>query len=429
MHSEQMDEKWDFCPQPFEEESFLSWFSRLAKENCSDVDLLYQKLRTLSSLRSMNKQIIEKQLTKLESNNKLKNDLIENLSPFIEIIPSQLEKLSFNISEISNQWDYLNVPLRTPRYCPLCLKDDETPHFRYYWFLKFFTYCNIHKILLKESCPHCYSPIKFWKTNWDQSVDSCFYCKKDLKKGVISLSKVEADFQEKFVEIFNTGYNSNKFEPKYYFRQIWKIITVESKDPKIKNINLNSEPLSTERMFKALFIANKCLEKDKERFNKPFLCLKDGLKFSNKFELDLHKKHNYTLESIKDEEIRRKFEVIEPLLEMGKLSHSIIDRRGKQFGVNRYTIYRWIRAFKLNGIDGLALKKREKGKRSKRFSNEVYQIMEDNINTYEGQSMSMKECWKKIKDGCTALGYKGSQIPSYETIRKRIIEYRVKNDE
>lgn len=420
MHSEQIDEKWNFCPQPFECESFLSWFTRLAKENCSDVDLLYQKLRTLSSLRSMNKQIIEKQLTKLESNKKLKNELIENLSPFVEINPSRLKKISFNTSEINNQWDYLNVPLQTPRYCPLSLKDDETPHFRYYWFLKFFTYCNIHKILLKESCPHCYSPIKLWKTNWDQSVDSCFYCKEDLKRGVISLSKVNADFQEKFVEIFNARiYNGNN-DSIYFFRQIWKITTVESKDPKIKKIELNSEPLSTERIFKALLITNKCLEKDKERFNKPFLCLKDGLKFSNKFELDLHKKQNYTLESIKDEEIRRKFEIIDPLLEMGKLTHNVIDRRGKQFGVNRYTIYRWIRAFKQNGIDGLARNKCEKGKRSKRFSNEVYQIIEDKINAYDGQSLSMKKCWEDIKNDCIALGYEVSQIPTYEAIRKRI---------
>jgi len=188
----------------------------------------------------------------------------------------------------------------------------------------------------------------------------------------------------------------------------------------IKKIELNSEPLSTERIFKALLITNKCLEKDKERFNKPFLCLKDGLKFSNKFELDLHKKQNYTLESIKDEEIRRKFEIIGPLLEMGKLTHNVIDRRGKQFGVNRYTIYRWIRAFKQNGIDGLARNKCEKGKRSKRFSNEVYQIIEDKINAYDGQSLSMKKCWEDIKNDCIALGYEVSQIPTYEAIRKRI---------
>ena len=92
----------------------------------------------------------------------------------------------------------------------------------------------------------------------------------------------------------------------------------------------------------------------------------------------------------------------------------------RYLGFNRYTIYRWIKAFKLKGFDGLARKKCEKGKRSKRFSNKVYQIMEDNINAYDGQSLSMKKCWENIKNECIALGYKVSQIPTYEAIRKRI---------
>ena len=259
------------------------------------------------------------------------------------------------------------------------------------------------------------------------SKEDCFNCNEDLKRDSILLSKIRFDFQDKYMEIFNTGiYNSEKIGSIHFFRQLWKIATVESKDPKIKRIEFNSEFVSTERIFKALLISYKCLNNDTERLKKPFLCLKDGKKFSNKFELDLHNKKNYALESIDDEEIRRKFEVIEPLLQTGKLSHNIIDKRGKLFGVNRYTIYRWIRAFKQNGIDGLALKKREKGKRSKRFTNEVYQIMEDNINTYDAQSLSMKDCWKKIKDACIALGYKNSQIPSYETIRKRIINFELK---
>lgn len=308
------------------------------------------------------------------------------------------------------------------------MKNDETPHFRYYWFLKFFTYCSTHKILLKESCPHCYTPIKFWKTNWDQPIDRCFNCNENLKKEVL-LSKVTAGFQEKFIEIFNTGiYNNKKIDSISFFRQLWKIAIVENKDPKIKDVELDSEPIPTERIFKTLLIAFKCLENDKERFNKPFVCLKDGSKFSNKFELDLHNKQNYALEFIYDEEIRRKFEIIEPLLEMSNYPRKAVERRAKRYGNNATTIYRWIRAFKQKGIDGLAPKEREKGKRSKRFSNEVYQIMENNINAYDGQSLSMKECWKKIKEECIRLGYKISQIPSYETIRKRISGYGVKKE-
>lgn len=41
----------------------------------------------------------------------------------------------------------------------------------------------------------------------------------------------------------------------------------------------------------------------------------------------------------------------------------------------------------------------------------------------------MKKCWEKIKNDYINLGYEVSQIPSFEAIRKRINEYKVKKDE
>ncbi len=52
--------------------------------------------------------------------------------------------------------------------------------------------------------------------------------------------------------------------------------------------------------------------------------------------------------------------------------------------------------------------------------------MEVNINAYNGQSLSMKKCWENIKNECIALGYEISQIPSYEAVRKRIINFELK---
>ena len=225
MYSEQMDVTWDFCPRPFEGESFLSWFTRLAKENCSDVDLLYRKLRLLSSSRPIEKQAIESQLMNLESNKKLKNKLIENLSPFVDINLPRLKESLFNISEILKQWGFRSVLLQTPRYCPSCLKNDETPYFRYFWFLNFFTYCDVHKCILTESCPHCSHPIKFWKTNWNQSIDTCFNCNGDLKQGMKMFLKVEPTFQEQVLKIFKTCISNGS----NFFWQSWKIALKESK--------------------------------------------------------------------------------------------------------------------------------------------------------------------------------------------------------
>ena len=49
--------------------------------------------------------------------------------------------------------------------------------------------------------------------------------------------------------------------------------------------------------------------------------------------------------------------------------------------------------------------------------------------SYDGQSLSMKKCWENTKNDCTTLGYGVSQIPSYESIRKRVNGYKVKTDE
>lgn len=285
---EEKNELWDYCPQPLENEAFLSWFTRLAKENCSDVDLLYQKLRNPYSGRKLKEGSLEIHLEKLETNEKIRNDLIEILSLHITLPTLQIKKLLFNTLKSTTIWDYLSIPLETPRYCPKCLKEDKIPYFRSHWFLKFITSCENHRIFLKDVCPHCYSPINFWKTNWDQQIDFCYYCQKDIKQEIIQQSEVENIFQKKLLRIFKTGYFNEKTNSVSYFQQLWKIINMESKDRRIKDMKSNLISLSPERTFKALLVAHRCLENDNERFFKPFVCLKDGLKFSSEMEWKMH---------------------------------------------------------------------------------------------------------------------------------------------
>lgn len=47
----------------------------------------------------------------------------------------------------------------TSGYCPICLKNDETPFFRLAWRLAFVTHCPDHKCQLIEHCPTCSSCI------------------------------------------------------------------------------------------------------------------------------------------------------------------------------------------------------------------------------------------------------------------------------
>ncbi len=298
-------EKWDYAPEPFNNESFLSWFSRLAKDNCSDVDLLYQKLKNPYYTKRLSEPLLESHLRTLETDETIRNDLIEILSSYISFPAIQIKKLSFNILKKPAKWDYLNILLETPRFCPKCLAEDEIPYFRSYWFLKFVTYCEKHKILLKDVCPHCFSPIFFWKTPWNQTIESCYYCQEDLRQDLIRYSKVKADFQKILLNIFKSGFLDKNTNSITYFQQLWKIVIAESKDRTIKKIKSNLIKISPERVFKVIFLAQKCIKKDIERLSKPFVCKIDGLFFTSEIELEAHikQKHILNLREINSSEL------------------------------------------------------------------------------------------------------------------------------
>lgn len=45
------------------------------------------------------------------------------------------------------------------RFCPLCMKQQRTPHFPMHWRLDAYRMCHIHRCLLEEECPHCYTKV------------------------------------------------------------------------------------------------------------------------------------------------------------------------------------------------------------------------------------------------------------------------------
>ena len=47
------------------------------------------------------------------------------------------------------------------QYCPSCLSEDEAPYFRRRWRLAFISMCEIHHVLLLDSCERCGLPIDF----------------------------------------------------------------------------------------------------------------------------------------------------------------------------------------------------------------------------------------------------------------------------
>lgn len=46
------------------------------------------------------------------------------------------------------------------QYCPLCLSEDKEPYFRIAWRLSLYTFCPIHKVIMKDRC-QCGASVNF----------------------------------------------------------------------------------------------------------------------------------------------------------------------------------------------------------------------------------------------------------------------------
>ena len=67
------------------------------------------------------------------------------------------------------------------RFCPICLKEDETPYLRKKWRLSFSTACPKHKVFLAEECPTCKKPITQYKRKGNLIFPICYNCGYDLR--------------------------------------------------------------------------------------------------------------------------------------------------------------------------------------------------------------------------------------------------------
>ena len=46
------------------------------------------------------------------------------------------------------------------QFCPACLHEDRTPHYRFQWRFAWHTGCDVHEVGLMDRCPRCSSPIE-----------------------------------------------------------------------------------------------------------------------------------------------------------------------------------------------------------------------------------------------------------------------------
>jgi hypothetical protein len=428
---EEEDEQWDYCPDSLPEEIFLSWFTRLAKENMANTLDLYQQLMNIN-----NKGRVKLLINSIVHDTRRKIALIEKLKQFIDVDSPSLKMLPCQAPAKTKDnfyWDYLNIPLESPRFCPYCLKGDSRPYIRYYWHLRFVTVCIEHDCLLLERCPHCYSKVKYWETEWDQNFTQCMNCGGSLVEDIGFMAKHPntevLKFQNDLLNVYkNKAYNGKNMDPRFFFGQLWKIVVQASIDIEIKEMtNEVNQQLSTDRLFKALLLAYNIIQEDPERINKPFSCTKDSMKFATVEELLAHQKSGFcTLDRhIPGENgltvANRRYNIIQPLLENSNRTREDIQRITRKAGISSRTIYHWIKRYEIGGLSGLIPQRHRQGNRTRRFGDKILEIQRKYVKEHiTDKKKSIKGSWGEFTHYCRGLRYKSHEIPGYMSFSKEL---------
>jgi hypothetical protein len=413
MYQDIKNEHWDFCPPILIDESLLSWFARLAKENCSDVRLLYQKLIKPQSICHLNLQSLGNELIKIEINSTIRTEIIDALKPYITLNISELEKNTTNQKISKDQWNFLNTPLESPRYCPLCLANDKIPYFRTQWFAKTHFLCPIHKNLLLDVCPFCSQPIEFWNTEWNEPLFNCHHCHKSLINEAIGLLYVK--------DLSYLNLISNKSNQFTFLRQLWMIIFNEHYNTLLKeNWNMNQK-ISIERLYRMLLTGLKIISEEPDRLKYPFVCKEDNLKFADFAIFQLHEKDHLLLSKNQNEHLVKRLKILNPLISIGSPTIREIQDYSYQVGYYWQTIWRWWKDYLEKGIDGLEPKFNQRGRKRKSIpviEKEYNHLIRDYIQSEHQKPM--RELYRDIQWRMRTLGISEKPL-SYASMRRDII--------
>lgn len=234
-YNDEPSKRWTQCPKPMKDEAFSSWFTRLLKLNCADVMPIIQAfLKKRSSF------------MEIEGKDEVKSSLIKRLEPYIDISKLRFNKHHVGIildENIHGTMALLDNYMISPKYCPLCLKDDKTPYFRYFWHLPFITMCSTHHSLLFNQCPSCHHLINYWETGWNDSIATCFSCHDDLRNNfdfIYTISNPDKMFfQNDLLEIYEKGtLHGNIINQSIFFNQLYEF--VKNERPFISKVELTT---------------------------------------------------------------------------------------------------------------------------------------------------------------------------------------------
>jgi hypothetical protein len=144
------------------------------------------------------------------------------------------------------------------RYCPLCLKEDKTPHYRRNWRSLFYSICPIHEIMMYAHCPNpkCKNAIQFNKIDFKKPFISCHACGTDLSTAIPipfqNSSYLEA--MNNLLQVLQEGYfstrNGETYTSKVFFETLYIlsrfIYRIRHRHPDLKDLQDSQFPRKLE---------------------------------------------------------------------------------------------------------------------------------------------------------------------------------------
>ena len=417
---EEKDDRWEFCPIPLQDETFLSWFVRLSKDNCSDPRLLYIQLKKISSLRNNNLDLIGRKLASIQRNLKAQKEILTAIKPFIKESIHDFQISQYKLNKPKDISNFLNISLKFPRFCPYCLEQDEIPFFRDSWFYKPFLVCPVHHSLLLDVCPHCNTPIQFWNTSWKSDITSCSECGQSIFTEVIGTFKIQnldyyALIEQAFNEFGKYHKNTNK---SLFFQHLWKNISHYSKDPLIKRINQNDMFISRENLFRAILVELKyIIEKPNRR--KSIIINKNGM-IEHKFTIEDLEGYGGNLPNEYEYEndiVNKRLNAIIPLMKIQKRTYEDVKKQAKYTGISSKTLYNWMKRYREDGIEGLIPKHHKAGRKQKAYLPEIKALFDLCIENYISKPNlpPIVDCWNHFNNEAAIRGFSSSQLPKRGT--------------
>lgn len=429
MYDHEKSEKWDFCPEPYQDEAFLSWFVRLAKGNCSDPRLLYIQLAKSSSLHNGNLEFISGKLIKAQLNKKDQEEILIALNPFIPTQNIIFESSLYSLLRFKDPLSFLNVPLKSPRFCPQCLKQDKTPYFRDNWFFKPFLVCPIHHCFLFENCPHCSAEIKFWNTGWQFDNIFCSECGQSILDDIFdTITLQNLDYYALIEQAFGIyGKNHQGSDKTVFLHDLWESIFKSSKDSLITHVNHVDSIVPRENLFRAIIIELKNIVNNEKNRNSRFL--DDNEKVGKEYSIENSDLIENCVSRNDLAVAKNRLEIITPLIKNKHRSHEDLKIQAVKTGTCSRTLYRWIKSYTQDGIEGLIPKFNKCGRKQVKFTSEIDLFVEKWVDEYVSNSDEhrMVDCWNHLNEDAKICGFMSSQLPKKAAFNSRCISKLNKN--